>query len=659
MGRAYTSVIPPEFQVQATQVTNAGEPNYAPLTRQNYGSIGRSVMGSNDMQDIGGEPEVYSDEMDPLAFASQQTARMVAKLKRETTLSQTGDITKLVDQTHVQYTDITRDDQVSNVKGMRFTGDPNTVGEALKYHGDAELANGQILDGADIEATMDRAATGMDKSSRSALAQALAHLGPEALQSLPSGTIAGLNDGVQIAGAGGFAGLVVESIGAMGPVRMPTRVNPGKKGLRKMNARQFAAATRAANKRSASLRAQGAGQPSLPAARRQGQPSVTNRAEQARQQAKAQRDMPYRSAQREAAKKDTASAAFIALAAQRHREAQENARKPAAKNHPAQSNYEDSQGQANTVNSQRGAEAKRQMQMMMKQVQAQLQAAWNQMNPSQRKQAQAAVKRMFAKWQKMTPMQRQNAVKNFQQQLRNYAMSYQKKQGKRAALTEGTVYDNSTKGDVADLQAAADAQNGNQAAQQTVAAQQAQAQQKAKVMAQLTAAWNRATAKLTPTQKNQLRSQLTQLHKVWMQLTPAQRRQAVKGFQQQAAMLSQAAKMAKKGRKVTSEGTNMTAVDLTDTGTGGGGGGGMKMANTTNSGAFNLFSTGGNGVDDTGLTGGDGGLMGDDDEEYIYEDITNDSNGYSEPPINPWIIGGAVTATAIAGAMLYMSGKAK
>ena len=103
----------------------------------------------------------------------------------------------------------------------------------------------------------------------------------------------------------------------------------------------------------------------------------------------------------------------------------------------------------------------------------------------------------------------------------------------------------------------------------------------------------------------------------------------------------------------------MTAVDLTDTGTGGGGGGGMKMANTTNPGASNPFSTGGNGVDDTGLTGGDGGLMGDDDEEYIYEDITNDSNGYSEPPINPWIIGGAVTATAIAGAMLYMSGKAK
>jgi len=628
MGRAYTSVLPAEFQVMATQVTNEGEPNYKPLTRQNLGTIGRSVMGSNDMQDIGGEPEVYSDEMDPLAFASQQTAKMVAKLKRETALSQSDDVSKLVDRTNVQYNDVSRDDQVSNVKGMRFTGDPSTVGQAMRYHGDAQFEAGQTLDGADIEATFDRAATGMDKASRSSLAQALSDLGPEALQSLPMGAVAGLNEGVEIAGSGGFAGLVVEATGYV-PPRLPTRAKLGKKAMRKMNAKQFAAATRAANRRSAGLR-----NPSLPAPKKRGIPSAMNREEYARQQAQAKREMPSRALQQKQAQEAAVPSAFVALAAQRHREANANARKPNATSHPSQSNYEDSQGQANTVNAQRGAEAQRQMKMVMDQLRQQLQAVWNQLTPSQQKKAQAALKRMHARWSKMTPMQRQNVVKNFRQQLVVYAtrqrQAAQKVTGGQASVFSPAVSSGATAssngGDTDALQAAADAQNGNQNAQATVAASQFQEQEKARIMAQLTAAWNKATARLTPAQKNQLRNRLIQAQKAWMSMTPAQRRQAIRGFRQQAAMLTKATSLATTGRDVTGAGSG------------------------------SIYDDSSSYVDDTGMatTGGGDGLM------DTYDDITKDSSGYgSEPPINPWIIGGAVTLTAIAGGMLFMSGKAK
>jgi hypothetical protein len=573
-------------------------------------------MGSNDMQDIGGEPEVYSNEMDPLAYASQQTAKMVAKLKRETALSQTGSIRHLVDQTNVQYDDISRDDQVSNVKGMRFTGDPGTVGQALKYHGDAELQAGQTLDGADIEASFNRASQSMDKASRSALATALQHIGPEALQSLPNSEVAGLNQGVEIAGTGSFAGLVVEATGLL-PVRRPTMATPSRSQAAKFPTKAaYQKALVAARKRA--IRSQNQ---SLATAKRKLAPARRSTAQDAREK----RELPMRAAQRGQVQAESASAEFVALAAQRHREAAENARKPAATSHPSQSNYEDSQGQANTVNRLQGAEAQRQMRIAMDKVKRELQAVWDRLTPTQRRQAQAALTKAFRRWSKMTPMQRQNAIRNFQQQLRVYVARNQKSRaagGRQPSVGTGEPPVSSSSDGVTDqLQAAADAQNGNTAAQEEMARNQFQAQEKAKIMAQLTAAWNKATANLTPAQKNQLRSRFIEAQKAWMAMTPAQRRQAIRGFRQQAVLLANVTKTAKAGRTATSAGT--------------------------------AYDNSSNYVDDTGMTSTGEGLM------NTYDDITEDSSGYSEAPINPWVIGGAVTLTAIAGGMLFMSGKVK
>ena len=721
MGRAYTGTIPPEYQVMATQVTNAGEPKYQPLTRQNYGTIGRSVMGSNDMQDIGGEPEVYSSEMDPLAYASQQTAAMVKKLERETALSQTPNtnINKLIDKTQVQYDDISRDDQVSNVKGMRFTGDPTTVGQAMKYHGDAQFQSNRALDGSDIQASLDRAATGMDKASRASLAQALAHLGPEAIESLPQGAVAGLEDGVQIAGNTAMAGLVMRPTGSLldkfkrsvgkatgKNVKNNAKVSAYRERARRLKEEEtqqesafdrLTGTVREAAKSSeqrATERAQRAGYQQLAAQeslKRKQQAGYRQLATQ--ETTKKEQQAGYQAlAAREAAKSALYGAssagvpsAFTKLLAERQKEATQNAAKPVAKYHPAQSNFEDSQGRANSTSKLTGAEAKRQMVMAIKKLQAQLREVVGNLTPAQQKQLQSYLKVLQMRWAKLTPKQRQTLINQFQQRLIAFARATQaakaKAQAKAKASRTGTTTPSSTiqtkikeeqakalvaktasarrtatknvailkaaadqvasdsyqpptmKTDVLPrdttstataetLQRAADAQNGNTAAQTAVDLAKARefnkntslASKRLKAAKLWNSHWNSLTSRLNAKQKAQMRDWFTRTRSTWDLATSVGQKAALAAAKKQMQII-----------------TAPTAQQRFDT----------PPSEVVN---------------DDGTIWGGGDEGGDD---YTWEDITADSQGNYDNRVNPWIIGGAVTVTAIVGGMLFMSGKAK
>lgn len=612
MGRAYTSVIPPEYQTVATQVTEMGTPKYPAITRQNYGTIGRSVMDTNDLQDQGSGPEVYDDHEDPLARANLLTAQMVAKMQKQFAISETPNtnVEKVIAKTKVTYNpEISRDAQVSNVQGMRFTGDPETVGQAMKYHGDAKFQTGRALDGSDIQATIDRAASGMDKASRSSLAQALADMGPEALESLPSTNLAGLAESVTIAGTAGLAGLTVGATGLV-PPRLPAVQTGG--------GQQTPDKVRAVGLRAAAARAQAA-----------------------QRAAAAKKNIPFRAAQQKGnVAQEAVPAAFKKLAAERALEARQALmRRPTAKVHPSQTNYEDPNGQMDTTSAQSPATARRKIQQELAKMRAMLQAAWNQMTPAQRAQAKKFLAAAARRWQKMTPAQRQRAMVQFTKMMQ--AWSAQAAQARQQQQLQTTIKAKTGDGiGPQELQAAADAQNGDPAAQATMDRASFQAEERRKALQQLTRAWQAAVKRLTPEQQQQAKAFFNKLRQAWMNMTPKQRRQSLANFRKQVAALRQAgAQQAAMQQAAASQ-----AVSSGPASPGAG-----EDAQTY--------------VSDTGLTYTGDSLM---DQGYMYDDqgdITEESMG--EPEASPetdskkWLIIGGIAAAGITGAMLFASPKGK
>jgi len=175
------------------------------------------------------------------------------------------------------------------------------------------------------------------------------------------------------------------------------------------------------------------------------------------------------------------------------------------------------------------------------------------------------------------------------------------------------------------LQRAADAQNGNTAAQTAVDLAKARefnkntslASKRLKATKLWNSHWDSLMGRLNAKQKAQMRDWFTRTRSTWDLAT---------SVGQKAALAA-----AKKQMQIITAPT------------------GKHMPPPTSTPPSEV-------VNDDGTIWGGGDEGGDD---YTWEDITADSQGNYDNRVNPWIIGGAVTVTAIVGGMLFMSGKAK
>lgn len=193
MPRAYEQVIPPEYKIQATQVTQYGEPVVQEITPSAYGTMGRSCMDPNDPH-IRNEAQVWKKGQSPLVTAQKATDIEVARLTHLTRTGQlrTPEVTEKEGGSLVTYKDMSSDDQVSNIRNLKVTGDPQTVGRALKAAGQTSFESNTGLDIARGKASAHRATRNMPTEHRKAFQEALAIKGASALESLAPTQLAGM-----------------------------------------------------------------------------------------------------------------------------------------------------------------------------------------------------------------------------------------------------------------------------------------------------------------------------------------------------------------------------------------------------------------------------------------------------------------------------------
>lgn len=303
MPRSFDATIPPEYRVMATQVTQYGEPVTAQITPSAYGSYGRAVQDSNDMHQAGMGAEVWNKGESPDVTSRNRAAAEVAQLRHMTRTGQinTPEVTNREGGAKVVYREMSGDQQVSNVRGLRVTGDPQTVARALKSAGNSSFESKTPMDAPRAKASMHRAVRSMSDTHRAAFQAVLARKGPEAFESIAPTALAGLN--IENVGATP-SGFVMPSQQAQLPQQQrQTKQTTAKKAPRKM----------------VPIR--------LPISPRQ---TVAMR--------------------KAMAPKDEGSnpAAFDKLVAEASAKQQNTDIKTVAKFHPAASNFEDSTGQTNT-----------------------------------------------------------------------------------------------------------------------------------------------------------------------------------------------------------------------------------------------------------------------------------------------------------------------
>jgi len=298
MPRAFDAVIPPEYKIQATQVTQHGEPVTQQITPSAYGSYGRAPQDPNDMHQQGMQAEVWKKGQSPAATTRQRVDAQVAQLKHLTRTGQinTPEVTEREGATKVVYDEVSRDDQVSNVKGMQLTGDPQTLGQALKSTGQSSFEQKTPLDAPRARSSMHRAVRSMPQEHQEAFQEVMARKGPEAFESMAPTALAGLN---------------VENVGSTASgVPVPRVRAPRAPMLRSSKPRKRVKISPKAQTRMAKV----------------SQALI-------RQRQKAEKD------------EGAHPAAFDQLVKHAAQRQESGASKPVAKYHPAQSNFEDVSGQ--------------------------------------------------------------------------------------------------------------------------------------------------------------------------------------------------------------------------------------------------------------------------------------------------------------------------
>lgn len=204
-GRAYATVTPPEYLVRATQVTTQGGPSYPQMNADNTGTYGRSFFDNDDLQDSGQSGEMYRHGESPMLTTAKNANAIVAKLRSDTRYSQVDNVPGVTVReggSKVTVYGTTRDDQASSVLGVDIQGDPNSVGQALKFESQnfGERGASQPLDQDRAAAAASLAMQNLSPDRRAALADVIARGGAAALESMAPGAMAGLAERYGVGG---------------------------------------------------------------------------------------------------------------------------------------------------------------------------------------------------------------------------------------------------------------------------------------------------------------------------------------------------------------------------------------------------------------------------------------------------------------------------
>jgi len=194
MPRQYDLTIPPEYRVMSTQVTQYGEPIMPDVNPAAMGSFGRRPQDANDAHQIGMQEEVWKKGESPLKTAQQNANSYTAWLRKITRTGQinAAEVTEYEGSSKVTYHSTGSDDQVSNVKGMRITGDPETVGAALRNATSSSFERVAPVDSERAQQSAHRTVRNMPDAQRLAFQAVLAR-DPSALQSLAPTALAGVS----------------------------------------------------------------------------------------------------------------------------------------------------------------------------------------------------------------------------------------------------------------------------------------------------------------------------------------------------------------------------------------------------------------------------------------------------------------------------------
>ena len=180
-------VVPPEFQIKPTQVIEYEEPNPNTFYPNNQGGTGWSPLPPGLDEAVGMDPLAKYGQ-DPGAAAAQSGADAVRELIRITGISQENKtrVTEHEGGSHVEYHEISRDDQISNVYGQAIKSDPQSVQQALLI-GNKGVQRAATIDAERARTLIDRQTQGMNDGTAAAFKELLAQKGSESIESVSAG----------------------------------------------------------------------------------------------------------------------------------------------------------------------------------------------------------------------------------------------------------------------------------------------------------------------------------------------------------------------------------------------------------------------------------------------------------------------------------------
>lgn len=206
MPRQYDLTIPPEYQVMSTQVTQYGEPIMPDVNPAAMGSFGRRPQDADDAKQIGMQPEVWEKGKSPLATAQKGANSYTAWLRHITRTGQVNaaEVTEREGGSKVTYNATGADEQVSNVKGLRVTGDPDTVSGALRNATSSSFSKVAPVDAERAVQSAHRNVRNMPEEHKRAFHDVLMR-DPSALQSLAPTALAGIDQSHEMVDESGAA----------------------------------------------------------------------------------------------------------------------------------------------------------------------------------------------------------------------------------------------------------------------------------------------------------------------------------------------------------------------------------------------------------------------------------------------------------------------